>query len=154
MKIRPLKTFSFLLLAFIVPLALSWVLFHFHDRFSFKTTQHGTLVNPPFNVESLWGAQKKWQIILVSDNQCDKDCEKTFHLLNQVKKALGKNSPRVVVEKKLPDTKVFIQKDFVMQHKIYLVDPLGNLFMYYADTTDPMNVLKDLKRVLEVSQIG
>ena len=60
----------------------------------------------------------------------------------------------MIVEKKAADAKLFIQKDFVMQHKIYLVDPLGNLFMYYADTTDPMNVLKDLKRVLEVSQIG
>ena len=101
------------------------------------------------------GSKKKWQIILVPGNQCDKECEKTFYLLNQVKKALGKNSPRVIVERKsLESSLSFIQKDFIAQHKIYLVDPLGNLFMYYADTTDPMNVLKDLKRVLEVSQIG
>jgi cytochrome oxidase Cu insertion factor (SCO1/SenC/PrrC family) len=45
-------------------------------------------------------------------------------------------------------------KNFVANDKIYLIDPLGNLFMYYTNTTNPMNILKDLKKVLEVSQIG
>tara|TARA_A100001015_G_scaffold26700_1_gene29873 strand:+ start:1275 stop:1790 length:516 start_codon:yes stop_codon:yes gene_type:complete len=37
---------------------------------------------------------------------------------------------------------------------IYIIDPLGNLVFRYAITTDPELVLKDLKRLLKVSQIG
>jgi hypothetical protein len=44
--------------------------------------------------------------------------------------------------------------DTLQNHSIYLVDPIGNVFMYYPDATNPMNILKDLKHVLGVSQIG
>ena len=154
------KTFISLMLIFIIPMLASWVLFHYHAHFSLKTTNHGTLVNPPFNVNALWADEsdtKKWQIIYVSSSHCDSECENIFHSLNQVKKALGKNSNRVVVKKIEWDGSVpaeFIKKDFVIDDKVYLIDPLGNFFMYYADTTDPMHILKDMKRVLEVSQIG
>ena len=67
MQIRRLKTFSFLILAFILPLLMSWIFFYYHDYFSFKTTQHGTLVNPPFNVQRLWGDEKKME-----NNFCDR----------------------------------------------------------------------------------
>ena len=40
------------------------------------------------------------------------------------------------------------------QGNLYLVDPLGNLIMSYAPTQDPSGILKDLKRLLSVSQIG
>ena len=58
------------------------------------------------------------------------------------------------VQKLKMDFKQQGNQNFVVSHKIYLIDPIGNLFMYYPDDTNPMNVLKDLKRVLEVSQIG
>jgi cytochrome oxidase Cu insertion factor (SCO1/SenC/PrrC family) len=38
--------------------------------------------------------------------------------------------------------------------RIYLVDPLGNLVMSYAPGTDPKDLLKDLGRLLRLSQIG
>lgn len=37
---------------------------------------------------------------------------------------------------------------------IYLVDPLGNVMMFYALTVEPMNIFKDLTRLLKLSQIG
>ena len=42
----------------------------------------------------------------------------------------------------------------LLKSKIYLVDPLGNGFMYYSATVNPLDILKDLKQVLKVSQIG
>jgi cytochrome oxidase Cu insertion factor (SCO1/SenC/PrrC family) len=39
-------------------------------------------------------------------------------------------------------------------HNIYLVDPLGNLMMYFPPETDPGGMLKDLRRLLKHSQIG
>jgi cytochrome oxidase Cu insertion factor (SCO1/SenC/PrrC family) len=37
---------------------------------------------------------------------------------------------------------------------IYLVDPLGNLMMYYPSDADPRGMIQDLQRLLKYSQIG
>lgn len=37
---------------------------------------------------------------------------------------------------------------------LYLVDPQGNLMMGYAPNTKPDNILKDLEKLLKVSQVG
>jgi hypothetical protein len=46
------------------------------------------------------------------------------------------------------------QKDFVITNKIYLVDPRGNLFMYYTKNAAVMGILKDLKILLQTSKMG
>ncbi|NNG12049.1 MAG: hypothetical protein HKM88_02245 [Halobacteria archaeon] len=38
--------------------------------------------------------------------------------------------------------------------RVYLVDPLGNLMMYYPADADPRGMIKDLKRLLKYSRIG
>lgn len=38
--------------------------------------------------------------------------------------------------------------------RIYFVDPLGNLMMYYTTDADPGGMLKDLKKLLKYSKIG
>jgi len=38
--------------------------------------------------------------------------------------------------------------------RIYIVDPLGNLMMYYPPDGDPKEMLRDLLRLLKVSQVG
>ena len=38
--------------------------------------------------------------------------------------------------------------------RVYLVDPLGNLMMYYPTEADPRGMIKDLKRLLKYSRIG
>lgn len=158
------KPAIFLMLIFIIPILASWALFYYHDQFQFKTTNRGTLINPALHLKNATmfnESQKKWVVLYVSGDQCDSQCENTFHLLNQVKKALGKHNDRVIVKKMLPDfnfddenNRRLSENNFVIKHKIYLIDPMGNLFMYYEDTANPMDVLKDLKHVLEVSQIG
>ena len=40
------------------------------------------------------------------------------------------------------------------QDRLYLIDPLGNLMMSYAGTTDPGGIIKDLSRLLKYSRIG
>jgi len=37
---------------------------------------------------------------------------------------------------------------------LYVADPKGNIILSYSDNADPMGLLKDLKRLLRVSQIG
>ncbi len=38
--------------------------------------------------------------------------------------------------------------------RIYVIDPLGNLMMFYPDDAVPTGMKKDLERLLKVSQIG
>lgn len=38
--------------------------------------------------------------------------------------------------------------------RVYVIDPLGNLMMFYPGGADPSGMKKDLKRLLKVSQIG
>lgn len=159
---RPLTKFYLVLLIFIVPMMMSWCMYYFRDQLQFKTMNHGALVNPPINAQHLIDAkQNKWWIVYVSEQTCDAQCEKIAYQLNQLRKTFGKNSERINVER-LTGKRVQLnaefekhgEKDFSEINKIYLVDPQGNLFMYYPSDTNLMNVLKDLKRVLEVSQIG
>lgn len=40
------------------------------------------------------------------------------------------------------------------KHRIYLIDPLGNLMMRYSPDTNPSGIIKDLNRLLRASHIG
>lgn len=42
----------------------------------------------------------------------------------------------------------------VNKERIYVIDPLGNLMMYYPRDADPTGMKEDLERLLKVSQIG
>lgn len=164
---KKINTLLFLLvMTFVLPMIASWLLYHYHDHFQFKKMNHGLLVSPSINVTYLKKDNAKvWQVIHVDGGNCDDQCQKINYQLVQVNKALGKDHDRVQVIKisgndqqiaKLQSAFAANEKNskFLVTSKIYLVDPLGNLFMYYPDTINPMNILKDLKRVLEVSQIG
>ncbi len=51
--------------------------------------------------------------------------------------------------------KAFVGDEFSTQGKqFFLVDPLNNLMMYYDLTVEPKRLLKDLTKLLKVSQIG
>lgn len=41
-----------------------------------------------------------------------------------------------------------------LQNLLFLVDPLGNVMMVYPEDTPPMNIFKDLSRLLKLSHIG
>lgn len=49
----------------------------------------------------------------------------------------------------LPSTNLALTSGY-----IYLVDPLGNIMMAYAPDANPSGILKDLEKLLRVSQIG
>jgi hypothetical protein len=38
--------------------------------------------------------------------------------------------------------------------RVYFIDPLGNLMMYYRPDADPGGMLKDLRKLLKYSKIG
>jgi cytochrome oxidase Cu insertion factor (SCO1/SenC/PrrC family) len=148
-----------MLFIFIFPVVASWFLFHYHTYFNLKTLNQGTLIASPVDVKYLYSdstsaTQKIWRVIYVADKNCDSQCQQIHHQLEQVRKALGKDRDRVTLIFMNSDNAKLQKQNFVTNNKIYLVDPLNNLFMYYPSNVDPLYVLKDLKRVLEVSQIG
>ncbi len=150
-------------LIFVLPVVAGSLLYRYHDYFSFKKLNHGVFVQPPIVVENLSVGKiekGKWRILYVQGVQCDAACSKMEYQLNQLKKALGKDSARVHVMtmKTFPELQnEFInhgERNLYVLNKIYLIDPRNNLFMYYPDSVDPMLILKDMKKVLSVSQIG
>ena len=38
--------------------------------------------------------------------------------------------------------------------RIYMIDPLGNYFMFYKQDANPTGMRKDLERLLRISKIG
>ena len=40
------------------------------------------------------------------------------------------------------------------EHRLYIIDPLGNLMMSYEPEIDPRGIMKDLKKLLKASRIG
>jgi hypothetical protein len=168
-KQRGLKKLYILLIVFVAPVIVSSILYNFHGYFNLKTTNHGVLLKQVVDAEYLYSWMpennlKKWRVIFVDNGSCDDDCKKVDYQLHQMQKALGEKAERVQVLQldgrsaplaRLQQALSLEEKqDFAVNNKIYLVDPAGNLFMYYPATTNPMNVLKDMKKVLEVSQIG
>ena len=50
----------------------------------------------------------------------------------------------------------FLLEGLPMQgaERVYVIDPIGNLMMYYPPDADPGGMLKDLKKLLKYSKIG
>ena len=143
-----------------------------------SSANYGELVSPPRPLagapfEALRG---KWVLVSFDAAACDAYCEKKLYFLRQVRRAQGKNEarverlwllvgegrPRAELLAAIEGTRIapagassalFPAAGEVTDH-IYVVDPLGNLMLRFPRDPDPSRILKDLQRLLRVSQIG
>lgn len=151
--------FSLIVAIVVLPMLIAYFLYTYHSYFTFNTTNHGLLVKPPMQVNFI-GTARKWRILYIYKKPCDKTCQQTSYLLHQVRKVLGKDIDRteLIILSDQDAISIALQKQFstllFVANKIYLIDPMGNLFMYYLDQGNPMDIVKDLKKVLGASQIG
>ena len=171
-KVNKIKIYLIMLI-FIAPVLVSWFMYAYHDYFHFQTNNHGKLLAPPLHDETLSaGAAKTWQLVYAPANCESHNADSMMFTLHQLRLLLGKDMRRVSLtlltetDCKLVDTHDFRKLTFTnaqlraqlhdhqISEKIFLIDPLGNLFMYYDSDTALSNVFKDIKHVLEVSQIG
>ncbi|MBH32112.1 MAG: hypothetical protein CMD90_00480 [Gammaproteobacteria bacterium] len=127
--------------------------------------------------------QRKWIFLYVIKGvECKTSCKEKLHTLNQVRMTLGKNRGRVInilasyfedtsdtdniykkqelIKKELNEKysdfhyiKINNLKKNLKEHTLYLIDPLGNIFMNY-DNFDAKGLQKDIKKVLKASRIG
>ncbi|SRR5579859_173203 len=124
----------------------------------------------------------KWTFLYAQRGRCDEECRRHLYDTRQVRLALDREMGRVqrvfigdddccdLQELKaahpdlitvrlspadepllalLPDP-----SDAVNAHRVYLIDPLGNLMMFYAPEAKPKGMLDDMKRLLRLSSIG
>lgn len=122
---------------------------------------------------------ERWNMVLLHEKEsCDQECQKNIYLMRQVQIALGKDSHRLRriillngLEKDL-DFQLFLDHfprlkqrqsnqelrnlftevtDSIYQ-RVFIVDPFGNLMMYYPHELEPKDLLSDLKRLIMVNR--
>ena len=184
-KKHPIFIILILFFIFLIPFQLAKILYTHNIYFlSSKTgTQHGYLIQPPFNLNQLCyprALHGKWLLLYTDSENCSAACKKALHQLQQIHIATGKDQSRVLrvklsfsSSKSMPEEfPGFLQLRCDKQQfsrlisrlpaktlalsapAIYLVDPLGNVILYYTLDINPSDLLKDLKRLLGASQIG
>jgi hypothetical protein len=150
------------------PVIFGWVYYSFYERLALPVSNHGVLVSPPREISFITHENGAWQVMFMPEHCGGKEIDNILLNLESVRKILGENDKRVgltlLLEKPchmpLHSFRQFIltrqqlSNSQMKPGQIYLVDPRNNLFMYYPAGVNPMDIFKDLKRVLNVSQIG
>jgi hypothetical protein len=143
-----------------------------------STTNHGELLTPIQSIadrglQSADGSVSMvdsgvWWLVTVSDGGCGESCGHAVFELRQLHVLLGKDADRIkraLVElggggvdpelaERYPQLNWFTGSAGALRAGVYIVDPHGNLVLYYdyADAGKP--ILEDLKKLLKVSHIG
>lgn len=163
--------------AFALPLVLA-TLAHVFDWAPGTTANYGELVAPPRPLagppfDALRG---KWVLVSFDAAACDAYCERKLYFMRQVRRAQGKDQDRVerlwvLTDEGRPRAELLaaiegtrVERNAALAARfpagashadhVYIVDPLGNLMMRYPRDPDPSRMLKDLQRLLRLSQIG
>jgi hypothetical protein len=142
-----------------------------------KPANYGELIAPrPLSGPPLDALRGKWVLVSFDAAGCDAYCERKLYFMRQVRTATHKEAgrverlwvltdagkPRAELLGAIEGTRIAAQKDTpaakdfpgnVADH-IYVIDPLGNLMMRFPRDPDPSKLLKDLQRLLRLSQIG
>ena len=124
----------------------------------------------------------KWTFLYVQHGRCDDECRRHLYDTRQVRLALDREMNRVQrvfigdgdccdleeLKEAHPDLIAVraspadepllallpIREGAVNSRRVYLIDPLGNLMMFYAPEAKSKGMLDDMKRLLRLSSIG
>jgi hypothetical protein len=124
----------------------------------------------------------KWTFLYVQHGRCDDECRRRLYDTRQVRLALDREMNRVqrvfigdsdccdITELKAahPDliairaspadepllTLLPVRTGAENSHRVYLIDPLSNVMMFYAPDVRSKGMLDDMKRLLRLSSIG
>lgn len=128
--------------------------------------------------------RRKWTIIYSAAANCQNECREDLYTIRQVRASLHRRMERVqgllLVNNGLPNVNfseylkteheglrvensrnaqrlvqaINKQHPAINNRNVYIVDPLGNLMMYFPPETPPAKMQKDIKRLLKVSRVG
>lgn len=165
------------MLAFLLPLMIGGYLYISGWRPA-KTANHGKLVLPPkpVPVATLGSdAAGKWLLIVAGDSTCEAECIAQLRNLRSIQVSLGREIGRMRRIVMTPHETPLLaqlraeQPDLLVTnpttewtsalppgelHRVFLVDPAGNLMMQYAPDAEPKGIRADLERLLKYSWIG
>ncbi len=121
----------------------------------------------------------QWVLLYANDAACDDPCRNSLYTLRQSRLMLGREMDRLVrvfLHGETPLDTLFLAEeheglvtfqDVALQDLLearkpedvaaggyYLVDPLGNLVMYFEPDINPSAMVEDIKHLLELSRIG
>lgn len=121
----------------------------------------------------------RWSLVYANSATCDADCTFSLYTLRQSRLMLGKEMDRLqrvfLHGDTAPDTVLLageheglvtlqdVGLSNLLNNKrpadlaaggYYLVDPLGNLVLYFRPDIDPSAMVEDIKHLLELSRIG
>jgi hypothetical protein len=148
---------------------------YFFDWSPGKPANYGEFIAPrPLPGPAFEALRGKWVLVSFDAAACDAYCERKLYLMRQVRTAVHKDAGRVERLWILTDagkprgdllaaiegTRIVPLGDSLrgfpgnpVDH-VYVIDPLGNLMMRFPRDPDPSKLLKDLQRLLRLSQIG
>lgn len=124
----------------------------------------------------------RWVYVVVAPDQCDQQCVDQLYLTRQTRLAVNKDIQRVKrvlltgaplsparlsqIEDDHPDLLIAEGELERLQEvldkipmeasgqEFFLLDPLGNLMMFYSPEVPSKGLLRDLQKLLKISQIG
>lgn len=145
---------------------------------------HGVLLEPIVNVAEAapdvdFDAGGSWLLVFEDLGNCGDECRNGLYTIRQSRLMLGREMDRVgrifLHGAEAPDT-LFLEQEHkglialengglsaILANKkpaglagggYYLIDPLGNLVMYFPPDIVPGDMVDDIKRLLKLSRIG
>ena len=174
------KEFWLLLAMFILPIAFGTLFFYANPNyFSESTVNYGELVRPvietdegDIEIEGSSSLQGIWTIVYVS-SRCDDACEKAVADMKTIRTLMNADMRRIqrmiiiednsipksddkdLIKARLTSEKLTKSLKKYTENAIYLIDPIGNIMLYYEpQDIDIRLVIKDLKRLFKYSRIG
>ena len=173
-----------LALIFFAPLGLAFYLYYAHAGWHpGGRVNTGVLIEPARPLPAASFLNGKWTLLLVESGACEAACRARLYDTRQVRLALDRDMKRVqrvliaeggccdaeFLHDQHPDLDLIPraaaapmlallpQEDSAgpaRAPRVYLIDPLGNLMMFYPTDAKPKGMLEDLKRLLRLSSIG
>jgi hypothetical protein len=149
-----------------------------------RPLQLAGLVQPDGTALTESGVRGRWTYVLFAPGDCAERCQKQLYLTRQIRMAMSKDIQRVqrllvlaeppspAFARQLAEEQADLrwvvrneQAGSLLQafsgagfdptgEQFFLVDPLGNLMMYYDLEVPTKGMMKDLQKLLKISQIG
>jgi hypothetical protein len=165
-------------------IAAAWLYYQGDSLQPETRANHGTLLEPIVNLNDLAPdsavlEHSAWLLLHANDTACAEPCRKALYTVRQSRLMLGKEMDRVMrvfLHGAEPPDTLFIAEEHeglitlqdaalrsVLDNKkpetladggYFLIDPHGNLVLYFEPDINPRDMVDDIKRLLKLSRIG
>lgn len=122
--------------------------------------------------------EKRWQLLVTAPGECEADCQQLVYLARQLQIGLGRDAARAshaisTAQPLSSDYQARLTREYpqlqrypldlkryqrtapgVQLPQLWIVDPHGNLVLRYGAEVNGKDVLKDLRQLLKLSNIG